>query len=195
MLRQSTAPPGSPDWIIEHAAPLSAPRAHPPCVLLVGLPGSGKTTFARALRERTAITVIESDAVRAAMFAQPAHTKAESGRVFASIHEALRRLLERGAGTLVDATNLIESERAAMYRIAEKAGARPVVVRLTAPVAVVRKRLAARPPGESASKAGVAVFEQMRVIRQPIPRPHYIVDTTHSIEAAVAAVAREIIAA
>ena len=160
-------------------------------VMLSGVVGTGKSTFARALRERTGIAVIESDAVRRAMFAGPTHARKESAAVFRAVHAALDDLLARGVSTLIDATNLVEAERGTMYGIAERRGARPTVVRLTAAPALVRTRLRAR---RDAADAGTDVFERMQRARQPIERPHYVVDTAGDVECAAEAVAREIVA-
>ncbi|HYM14833.1 MAG TPA: AAA family ATPase [Dehalococcoidia bacterium] len=177
--------------VLRLARPWPRPVSSPAAVMLVGPPGVGKTAFARALRERTAVAVIESDAVREALFAAPTHGGAESAAVFEAIHAALRELLARGVSALLDATNLVERDRAVVYGIAEDLGARLIVVRVTAPASVVRKRLEAG--GErGASRAGVAEFERMRRRGQPIGRRHHTVDTTGSTREAVEAVAREI---
>jgi predicted kinase len=177
--------------VIELAKPLPKPRASPVLVMLAGPPGVGKTTLAAALRARTPIAVIESDAVRRAMFARPRHDGEENGAVFAAIHEALRRLLGDGISTLVDATNMVEKERAVMYDIADDAGAQTIIVRVTAPAPVVRQRLEAG-ASRGASEAGVAEFEKMRRRWRPISREHFVVNTVRSTQSAVEAIAREI---
>jgi predicted kinase len=178
--------------VIAMAGRLAAPRTEPAFVMLSGVVGTGKSTLARALRERTGIAVIESDAVRRTMFARPAHAKEESAAVFEAVHAALRHLLGRGVATLVDATNLVEMQRAVMYGIARAAGARLIVVRTTAPAAVVRRRLRSRRESAGGAEAGTDVFERMRRSRQPIAVAHYVVDTTGDTEQAVEAIAREI---
>jgi predicted kinase len=158
--------------------------------MLVGAPGVGKTTFAGALRRFAPMAVIESDAVRQALFPRPRYDGEESAEVFTAVHQALRCLLADGRDTLVDATNLVEDERAVMYDIAEEVDARTIVVRLTAPAAVVRRRLEAGTPRGS-STAGVREFERLRRKLQPIRRRHYVVDTTGDTQLAAQAIVRE----
>jgi predicted kinase len=160
-------------------------------VLLSGVPGSGKSTFARALAAGAGATVIESDAVRRGMFPRPVHDRRENRSVFAAVHQQLARGLRSGRRVVVDATNLIEAERSLAYEVAEAAGARTVVVRTTAPAALLRRRVEERARGRD-DVPGVRVLERMRRMRQPIRRPHFVVDTTGDTSAALAAVTREI---
>ena len=161
-------------------------------MLLVGPPGVGKSTLARALSARAGIDVIESDDVRRAVFADPSYSKSESERVFDVVHGAAEARLASGTGVIVDATHLVEAERAIFYAINERLATRLIVVRLTAAPAVVRKRLAQRTRAEGPGPAGLDVYERMRHIRQRITQPHLVVDTTTGIEAALEAVLREI---
>ena len=160
-------------------------------VLMVGPPGVGKTTFARALRARTGIEILESDAVRRSLFPRPTYGRTESRAVFDAIHASADERLAEGAAVVIDATNLVEAERAVVYRMADRHGASCVVVRVTARPAVVRERLVQR-SARSPSEAGVEVYERMRRIRQPLRRPHFIVDSSADTEPAIEAIAREI---
>jgi predicted kinase len=160
-------------------------------VLLVGPPGVGKSTLARALSERVGIDVIGSDVVRRTLFVNPSYSKSESGQVFDAIHADVEERLGGGRGVIVDATNLVEAERANFYLIAERLDIRLMVVRLRAAPDVVRKRLAQRTVDEGPGPAGIDVYERMRRVRQRIAKRHLIVDTTSGIEAAVEAVLRE----
>jgi predicted kinase len=84
----------------------------------------------------------------------------------------------------MDATNLKEANRRPLYRLAEGAGARLLIVRLTAPVSVIRERLARR--AESAdpfdrSTADAAVFAKMRADYQRPRRRYFVVDTARDV--------------
>jgi predicted kinase len=160
---------------------LPTPVARPGLVVLIGLPGSGKSYFARQLAKRYPAAVLDSDALRSVLFESPQHTEREHGRLFPAIHVLTRRLLLRGVPLIQDATNLKEANRRPLYRLAEETGARLVIVRVRAPLAVMRERLArrteARDPRDR-STADLAVLEKMRHDYQRPKRPYHVVDTT-----------------
>jgi hypothetical protein len=162
--------------------------------MTAGLPGSGKSRFCRALRRRTSAVVLESDALRRTLFGEPDHSQPESRRLFAAIHAAIERLLRAGVHTIFDATNLGEWQREPVYAIAERAGARLILVWMEAPPAVVQGRLAERrrriDPQDS-STAGPAVYERMRAQVEEIRRPHRVVDTSRGTQEALEAIAEE----
>jgi predicted kinase len=157
-------------------------------VLLVGYPGSGKTTLARALAERHRIAHLESDAVRREIFPVPSYTRRESGVVFREMERRAGEALLGGRDVIVDATNLRKEHRDRFLALAARVAARVIVVRCTAPDAIVRERLAAQ--REGFSQAGVEVFEEMR---GSLERPHemaLVVDSRFGLEPALHAIGR-----
>ena len=181
--------------IEECVRPLPPPRSTVALVVVSGLPGSGKSYFCRRLASRHPIARLESDALRKALFGQPTHSPEESRRLFAACHYVLDRLLGAGISALLDATNLREVHRRQLYAIADRHGAKLVLVSLRAPAAVVDERLAARArrsdPADL-SAAGPEVYQRMRSLDEPIGRPHIVVDTSADIEPAVEALLREL---
>jgi predicted kinase len=157
-------------------------------ILLSGLPGTGKTTFARALGERLEFAHVESDAIRRGLATEPTYSPGESGMVFAWVEAEARRALAEGKHALIDATNLTNRDRRRFVRLANETDARLVAVRLTAPEEVVRERLAG--PRDGHSQADMAVFEKMRSRPQPFPFPAIVVDTRWKLEPAIALVLR-----
>jgi predicted kinase len=155
--------------------------ARPRLVVLIGLPGSGKSYFARQLARRYPAAVLDSDALRAVLFGAPQHTEREHARLFPAVQAVIRRLLARGVPVILDATNLKEANRRPLYALAAEAGARLVIVRLRAPYAVMRERLArrsaARDPRDR-STADLAVLEKMRHDYQRPRRRYFTIDTT-----------------
>jgi predicted kinase len=82
---------------------------------------------------------------------------------------------------LFDATNLREMHRRPLYDIAERTGARLLVVQVEAGEEVVRSRMEGRSTGNNPfdrSDAAQDVYEKMRRDADPIERPHIVVDST-----------------
>jgi len=85
----------------------------PECVILVGLPGAGKTTFCQ--RQFPTYTHVSKDAF-------PRHARDKQARQDA----AIRAALAAGQSLVVDNTNVTPAERAAIITIAHEYGARVV---------------------------------------------------------------------
>jgi predicted kinase len=184
--------------ILASLAPLPSPCPRPALVVVSGLPGSGKSTVADALRRRVQAAVLQSDRLRKLLVATPQYTTEESGRLFAAIHLALERLLAAGIPAILDATTLTERERRPLADIAARTGARFILVWVTASDAVIRRRLAARAAGARAaydlSDAGVEVYELMRARVEPIAGDHVTIATDGDYLPAVEALARTVAA-
>lgn len=156
----------------------AAPR--PVLVVMVGLPGSGKSSFARLLAAALDAAHVQSDVLRRQAFPEPRYTTAEHQAVFQLVHQHIQELLRQGRVVVFDATNLYEHKRQDAYRLAEAAGAGVVVVHTYAPEQVVAQRMAVRSAGadaEDASEAGWDIYLQMRRRVDPILRPHFVVNT------------------
>lgn len=88
--------------------------------LMVGLPLSGKSTYARALQE-TGWVRVEPDAFRLALHGHAFHSPAE-GIVWAAAELAVRALLIGGHAVVIDAINATRHRRAGWLRIARDLG-------------------------------------------------------------------------
>jgi predicted kinase len=158
---------------------LSGPATGPGLFLLSGLPGAGKSTLARTLAIRSGAVVLESDRLRALLFASPVHSPRESGLLFSAMRAAARTLLQRGHGVIVDATNVTEADRRPFYQLAEREGVPLFVAAVEAPSDVVEARLQERSQGANGyAFADSAVYHRMKGRVENITRPHLRVDTS-----------------
>lgn len=172
--------------------PLPEPVASPILVVVSGLPGTGKSYFARKLAERRPFAILESDFLRKVLFPQPDYSADESARLFRAVHRLIETLLARGIPLILDATNLSEHFREYLYHITENLGARLIMVRTEAPDEIVRARLAAIRANRSSSDADWAVYQKLKVVAEPIRRRHYVVNTAEDINPVLDRLVREI---
>lgn len=174
---------------------LPPPVARPVLIVVSGLPGSGKSHFCSRLAQRAPFLVVESDALREALFANPTHSRDESARLFAAIHTVVSDHLSTGISIIVDATNLLERHREVLYNIAERQGARLIVVGVEAPEELVHQRLQIREQGldmSGRSRADWSVYEKMKPTAEKIMRRHFVLDTSRDINPVIVKILREI---
>src|SRR6266487_3301222 len=111
-------------------------------VALVGISGSGKSTFAR--RHFTPTQVLSSDAFRA-MVADDENDQSASVDAFDALHYVAGKRLRAGRLTVIDATNVQEHARAALVEVARAHDVLPVAIVLDLPEEECWARTQARP--------------------------------------------------
>jgi predicted kinase len=111
-------------------------------VVLIGISGSGKSTF--AARHFAAGAILASDAFRA-LVADDAGDQSATDDAFSLLHAALRMRLRRGLLTVVDATNVQGWAREPLLEVAARHQRPAVAIVLDVPLAVCLARNSARP--------------------------------------------------
>ncbi len=179
--------------LAESLGELPEPVVKPAFIAVSGLPGTGKSYFSSKLAERLPFVILESDALRKALFPSPTYSPEESSRLFRACHQLIEKMLKRGVPVILDATNLSERYRERLYSIAEHLDARLILVRVEAPPEVVHERLKARlGNSDGSSDADWEVYKKMKPMVQKISRHHYAVDTSRDITPALNKIVREV---
>jgi len=177
----------------ESLGELPEPAAEPVCIIVSGLPGTGKSYFCSRLAERLPVVILESDALRKTLFPSPIYSSKESFLLFRATHLLVEKLLKKGISLIFDATNLSERSREYLYNIADRLNARLVLVWVEAPPQVVRERLERRTSdSESKSDADWTIYQKMKASVQKIRRNHYVVDTSRDIAPVLDKIVKEV---
>ncbi len=138
-------------------------------LLFTGLPGSGKTTLAKAYAVRYGAEHLNSDVLRREMGLLGRYGPEDKEKVYRMLLERTRQLLSEGKTVIVDSTFYKESIRAPFREIAEALSVPLYWVEVGAQENVIRERLkTARPDSE----ADFDVYKQIRDAYEPIPGPH-----------------------
>lgn len=114
---------------------------NPALVILIGLQGSGKSTFARQHFAPTEI--LSSDEFRARMCNDPA-SQSNNGPALEQLMATLRRRLSNKVTTVVDATNVRRDQRSELLDTACQQAVPAVAILLDIPVDRCRERIAER---------------------------------------------------
>ena len=179
--------------LTESLGKLPEPVDKPVFIAVSGLPGTGKSYFAKKLAERIPLVILESDALRKVLFPSPTYSAVESARLFQASHLLIERLLREGISLILDATNLVERHRERLYRIAERLGVKLILVRIEAPPTLVKERLERRAQlRESKSDAGWEVYQKLNTSVEAIKRRHFVVNTSRDITPVINKIVREV---
>jgi len=125
-------------------AGLESDGGKPVVVALIGLPGAGKSTVARALEDQLGMRRVCRDAIRHAMFPKCSYTFPEKRAAFRGMLTALEINCLLGVSSVIDGVTF--SRRRDLMRVdgvIRRYGLTPVPIFLECPPEVARARIAA----------------------------------------------------
>ena len=151
-------------------------------LMMVGLPGTGKSSVVNELQPMMPHIVIATDKVRASMRQSPVYTASEMMLVYEVCYGLIERRLRSGQRVVFDGSNMMAARREYLQKLARQCGAPVAICYAQAAQEVIQQRLWARTlRGHSKmdkSDADWAVYRWMVEAQEPLTEDHLIVDTT-----------------
>ena len=87
--------------------------------VMIGIPGAGKSTFAKEIAERELAVIVSSDAVRGVLYGDE-NIQGDPAKVFRIVKENIKYYLRNGHNVVMDATNINSKKRTAFLREIDK---------------------------------------------------------------------------
>ena len=145
-------------------------------IIICGLPGSGKTTLAKALCKALPALHVSSDLMRKRLFPKPAYSEAEKARVYSAMMLEAERALRAGKDVVADATFQRAARREEFLALAREMGVRAHVLMTVLNEEEIRRRLGRRRKG-GPSDADFAVYQRMRADFEAPDGEYLVVDS------------------
>lgn len=143
-------------------------------LLIAGLPGSGKTTVARAFAALSGSVHLNSDTIRHELGLMGHYRPENKEKVYFTLLERSRKALLQGKTVVVDSTFFKESVREPFRALASECSVPLRWVEVRAEEHTLRERLSHPRPD---SEADFSVYEKIRDAFEPLPDERLIVNT------------------
>lgn len=147
-------------------------------ICVCGLPGTGKSTVAATVAERTGGAVIRTDVVRKDLYPDPEYTSTETRTTYDEVFARAREAIDRDGVAILDGTFRRTSLREEARAVAQQAGAAFDLVRVECCEDVVKERITERT--DDPSDADYSVYQLLETEFEPIRVPHFSVDNSGS---------------
>lgn len=143
-------------------------------IIVIGLPGSGKSYFARRLAKRINADYIGSDRVRLEMYDKRTYSDEEKKSVYVRMLSKAKESLARGMDVVVDGTFYKRSFRKDFQEAFNRE--RTWFIEVRADESLVEQRLGKR---RELSEANFAVYTKIKLEWEPLDLEHLVLQSSN----------------
>lgn len=152
-------------------------------ILVIGLPGVGKSTVAKLLAEKTDATVISSDVIRRELFPEKRdYSSQETQAVIKETNRRVQELLSAGKSVVLDALFTKQRPRDEYRKLASNLGTNFALVFVTAKENLVKERMEEREKKGDPSEAKFWYYLDRKAQFEPVEGDHLVIDNSGDLE-------------
>lgn len=143
-------------------------------IIVSGLPGTGKTTFANTLAAHLKVSHLNSDMIRDELGERGNYDPETKARIYAEMLKRTADLLRKGETVIVDATFHQNQTRKPYLELVKNEGKPLRWIELKAKEAVIRERVSRK---RTYSEADFSVYKKIRAAYEPLQIPHLVLSS------------------
>jgi len=144
-------------------------------ILVMGLPGSGKSIFASKLAEFLHADYINSDRLRMNQLSNRTYSEEEKERIYDDMLIRMEDSVNRYRHVVLDATFNLNRIREKFIKKASKTEAL-AIIEINAAEAVIKKRISHK---REFSEANFDIYQKIKRAWEPIPQRHLTLESTN----------------
>lgn len=144
-------------------------------IMIVGLPGTGKSTIAAALSRELSAIHLSTDIVRKEYGLIARYDDQSKMKVYHLLEQAAKAALHKNKCVVLDGTFMHEAQRAPFFSLAASLQIAPIVIEMKANEALIRRRVSQK---RMDSEADYDVYLTLTKEWEPFLTPHFIMDSS-----------------
>lgn len=179
----------------------------PMLLLVMGLPGTGKSYFAERIAREIGADILRTDEIRKELagikksehhyedFGIGLYTEEMTQRTYNEMYERAKEMLKKGDSCILDATFSKKTQREGAYEIAKELNTRYSTIECICPEEIVTKRMEERFKDQKAvSDATLEIYQKLKDVYDSMDEDeiHITIDTSKNLDENLRLALREI---
>ena len=190
-----------------HPKFLRCKMKRPMLLLVMGLPGTGKSYLAKRIARKVGASILRTDEIRKELagihqsehryedFGIGLYTEEMTQKTYKGMYERAKEILKKGDSCILDATFSKKTQREGAYEIAKELNTPYLTIECICPEEIVTKRMEERSKDQKAvSDATFRIYQGVKDVYESLgdDEIHITVDTSKNLDENLWLVLREI---